>query len=201
MINVQDILKLHREMVVRWHGQDVDNPYDDLLGVVCQQFSYNFRLWHEEDIARSPDASDARIAQVKRNIDGLNQQRNDWIEKIDDRLTEMLAANNVALLPEAKLNSETSGSVMDRLSILALRIYHMEEQVQRSDATTEHVEACQGKLAICLLQLDDLSTSLRELLDDIFAGRKHHKTYRQLKMYNDPSLNPYLYQAQQRVEE
>jgi hypothetical protein len=201
MINVQDILKLHREMVVRWHGQDVDNPYDDLLGVVCQQFSYNFRLWHEEDIARSPDASDARIAQVKRNIDGLNQQRNDWIEKIDDRLTEMLAANNVTLLPEAKLNSETSGSVMDRLSILALRIYHMEEQVQRSDATTEHVEACQGKLAICLLQLDDLSTSLRELLDDIFAGRKHHKTYRQLKMYNDPSLNPYLYQAQQRVEE
>ena len=201
MINVQDILKLHREMVVRWHRQDVDNPYDDLLGVVCQQFSYNFRLWHEEDIARSPDASDARIAQVKRNIDGLNQQRNDWIEKIDDRLTEMLAANNVALLPEAKLNSETSGSVMDRLSILALRIYHMEEQVQRSDATTEHVEACQGKLAICLLQLDDLSTSLRELLDDIFAGRKHHKTYRQLKMYNDPSLNPYLYQAQQRVEE
>jgi hypothetical protein len=201
MINVQDILKLHREMVVRWHGQDVDNPYDDLLGVVCQQFSYNFRLWHEEDIARSPDVSDARIAQVKRNIDGLNQQRNDWIEKIDDRLTEMLAANNVALLPEAKLNSETPGSVMDRLSIMALRIYHMEEQVQRSDATAEHVEACQGKLAICLLQLDDLSTSLRELLDDIFAGRKHHKTYRQLKMYNDPSLNPYLYQAQQPVEE
>jgi hypothetical protein len=198
MINVQDILKLHREMVVRWHGQDVDNPYDDLLGVVCQQFSYNFRLWHEEDIARSPDASDARIAQVKRNIDGLNQQRNDWIEKIDDRLTEMLAANNVALLPEAKLNSETPGSVMDRLSIMALRIYHMEEQVQRSDATTEHVEACQGKLAICLLQLDDLSTSLRELLDDIFAGRKHHKTYRQLKMYNDPSLNPYLYDRTQR---
>ncbi len=201
MIDVQVILKLHREMVVRWHGQDVDSPYDDLLGVVCQQFSYNFRLWHEEDIARSPDVSDTRIAQVKRNIDGLNQQRNDWIEKIDDRLTEMLAANNVTLLPEAKLNSETPGSVMDRLSILALRIYHMEEQVQRSDATAEHVEACQRKLAICMLQLDDLSTSLSELLDDIFAGRKHHKTYRQLKMYNDPSLNPYLYQAEQRTEE
>lgn len=199
MIDVQEILKLHREMVVRWHEQDVDNPYDGLLGVVCQQFSYNFRLWHEEDIARSPDAGDERIAQVKRNIDGLNQQRNDWIEKIDDRLTEMLAAENVEPQPEARLNTETPGSVMDRLSILALRIYHMEEQVQRSDATAEHVDACQRKLAVCLLQLDDLSTSLQQLLDDIFAGRRRHKTYRQFKMYNDPALNPYLYQARQKA--
>jgi hypothetical protein len=199
MVDVQAIRQLHRDMVVRWHQQEVDNPYDGLLSAVCQQFSFNFRLWHEEDIARSPDADDSRIAQVKRNIDRLNQQRNDWIEKIDDRLTEMLAAEGVQPQSAARLNTETPGSVIDRLSILALRIYHMEEQIQRSDATPQHVAACQEKLAVCLMQQDDLSTSLGELLDDLRAGRKRHRTYRQLKMYNDPSLNPYLYQAKQQA--
>jgi len=198
-LNVQEINRLHRDMVVRWHQQDVDYPYEGLLGIVCKQFSFNFLLWHEEDIARSPNEPDHRIAQVKRNIDGYNQQRNDWIEKIDDAISEILAANKTEAPADAPLNTETPGSVIDRLSILTLRIYHLEEQAGRSDATTDHIEKVKQKLAVCLVQQEDLSNSLTELLADIFAGRKRHRTYRQFKMYNDPTLNPYLYQAEKRL--
>jgi hypothetical protein len=199
MIDVKRITDLHRDLVVRWHDQEIDSPYDGLLGLVCQQFSFNFRLWHEEDIARSPTASDAQIAQVKRNIDRLNQQRNDYIEEIDDHLTKMLKQQGVTPAEDARLNTETPGSVIDRLSILALRTYHMEEQVGRPDADAKHVEKCRHKLAVCHVQHADLSRSLSELLDDIFAGRKRHKTYRQLKMYNNPELNPAIYEAEQRA--
>ncbi len=199
MIDVGQINKLHRAMVVRWHLQDVDNTYDGLHGVVCQQFSFNFQLWHEEDVARSHEVSDARIAEVKRAIDGFNQRRNDWIEKIDDWFTADLETKNITAADDARLNTETPGSVIDRLSILALRIYHLEEQAVRSDATAEHVESVRRKLAVCFVQQEDLSQSLSELLEDIYAGRKRHRTYRQFKMYNDPTLNPYLYKSQQRL--
>ena len=198
MIDVRQITDMHRETVARWHAQEIDNPHDGFLGIACQQHSFNYQLWHEEDIARSPDVGDARIAQVKRAIDRFNQQRNDWIEKLDDAITDLLQQRGVTAADGARLNTETPGSVIDRLSILALRIYHLDEQLQRTDATPQHIEAVQRKLAVCLAQHDDLSTSLAELLEDIFAGRKRHRTYRQFKMYNDPTLNPYLYQAQQR---
>ncbi|HUE70734.1 MAG TPA: DUF4254 domain-containing protein [Pirellulaceae bacterium] len=194
-IHLADITRLHREQVVRWHERDVDNPYDGLLGIACRQMSYNFLLWHEEDVARSRDVSDARIAQVKRAIDGYNQQRNDWIEKLDDWITERLAEFSIAPADDAPQNTETLGSTIDRLSILALRIYHLEEQRDRADATAEHRESVSRKLAVALLQLEDLSRAAQQLADDLFAGRKRHKTYRALKMYNDPTLNPYLYQA------
>jgi hypothetical protein len=199
MINVQQIANLHREMVLRWHEQEIDFPFDAILGIVCRQHSYNFLLWHEEDIARSPDVGDARIAQVKRSIDRYNQQRNDWIEKIDDWITEDLQQQGIQPQERAALNTETPGSAIDRLSILALRIYHLEEQTQRSDASVQHIQSVANKLAICRLQHHDLSTSLSQLLDDISTGRKRHKTYRQFKMYNDPTLNPYLYQPQKRA--
>jgi hypothetical protein len=198
MLDIDAISKLHRAMVVHWHSNPIDNPYRDFLSLVCQQFSFNFQLWHEEDIARSLEVSDAEIARVKRSIDRFNQQRNDAIEKLDDWITERLAELNIAAAEQAPLNTETLGSVIDRLSILALRIYHLEEQTQRTDATAEHVASVERKLAIALVQQDDLTQSLRELATDIFAGRKRHKTYRQMKMYNDPALNPYLYQARQR---
>ena len=196
-IDIAQITRLHRDLVIRWHAQDVDNPHDGLLGIVCQQMSYNFLLWHEEDIARSRDVSDARIAQVKRAIDKYNQQRNDWIEKIDDWITARLAELHVAPAADSRQNTETLGSTIDRLSILALRIYHLAEQRDRADATAEHRESVSRKLAIALAQLDDLSGAAQELADDLIAGRKRHKTYRALKMYNDPALNPYLYQARQ----
>ncbi len=199
MIDVKQVNELHRTTVALWHEQQVTNPYDGVMGIVCKQHSFNFLLWHEEDIARSPDEGDARIARVKRSIDRLNQQRNDWIEKIDDWITDYLAQHDVEADHDAPLNTETPGSVIDRLSILALRVYHLEEQVQRKDTSADHIKSVQQKIAVCLLQQHDLSTSLAELLDDIAAGRKRHRTYRQFKMYNDPTLNPYLYKAQKRL--
>ena len=199
MIDVRQITDLHRRSVDRWHQCEIDNRFDGLLRLVSTQLSFNFLLWHEEDVARSPDVGDARIAEVKRAIDRYNQNRNDWIERIDDWITDELARRDVVPAPGAAMNTETPGSVIDRLAILALRIYHLEEQARRADAAPEHVDKARRRLAVCLEQLDDLSTSLAQLLIDVLAGRKRHKTYRQLKMYNDPSMNPYLYKAQKRL--
>lgn len=199
MIDIHEVTRMHRETVERWHHEDIDNPYSGILELVCRQHSWNFLLWHEEDIARSPDVGDARIAEAKRKIDRYNQLRNDGIEKVDDALTDRLAAQRVPVDSAAPLNTETPGSAIDRLSILSLRIYHMAEQAQRTDSTPEQLRSVERKLALCLEQLDDLSNSTSALLHDIFSGRKRHKTYRQMKMYNDPNLNPYLYQARQRA--
>lgn len=193
MIDVKSILDLHHSMVVRWHAQPVDNLYDGVLGVICSQHSYNFMLWHEEEIAHNPEASDARVAQVKRTIDRYNQLRNNWIEKVDDWITEQLTRRGVAPQADARQNTETSGSVIDRLSVLALRIYHLEEQEARTDVPASHIESVRGKLAIARTQRQDLTLSLEQLLDDIAAGRKRHKTYRALKLYNDPALNPRVF--------
>lgn len=198
MIDVPAVTTMQRDMVVRWHQHAVDVPYDGLLGIACQQHAFNFQLWHEEDVARSPDVGDARIAQVKRAIDRFNQQRNDWIEKLDDWITDWLQQHHVEPAAGARLNTETPGSVIDRLSILALRVFHLQEQTERADASPEHVESVQRKLAVCFVQQEDLSQALTELLDDIAGGRKRHRTYRQFKMYNDPALNPYLYKARQK---
>jgi hypothetical protein len=193
MFDVAQITTLQRTMVERWHSQDVFNPHRDLLYLVCEQHKFNFLLWHEEDIARSADVGDSRIAAVKRAIDGYNQQRNDAIERIDDFLIRALAERGVKPSASARLNTETPGSTIDRLSILALRLYHMQEQADRADATPEHVARALDRLAILRVQHEDLSTALDELLTDLAAGKKRLKIYRQFKMYNDPQLNPYLY--------
>ena len=200
MINVKDIVTLQTETVARWHEEPIDNPYDGLQKAVCTQHQFNFKLWHQEDIARSRDVTDEKIAEVKRAIDGFNQQRNDWIEKVDDFITMMLESSGVETEQDARLNTETPGSVCDRLSILSLRIYHMQEQLEREDVDQDHLNSVIQKIAVCRLQQDELSNSLQELVDDIFAGRKRHRTYRQLKMYNDPSLNPYLYKNQKQKQ-
>ncbi len=196
MIDVEAIRQLHSATVERWHAEPIDNPYDGFLHAVCQQHQFNFLLWHEEDIARSESAGDAKIAAVKRAIDGYNQQRNDWIERLDMWLSVELKRLGVALRDDARLNTETPGSAIDRLSILALRIFHLDEQACRTDASPLHRQTAADKLAICQSQRTDLAHSLAELIDDISQGRKHLKVYRQLKMYNDPAMNPYLYQAQ-----
>jgi len=197
MIDVRAILDLHETTVARWHEQETDNPYEGFLCAVCHQHQQNFRLWHQEDIARSPDVTDVAIAGVKRAIDKLNQQRNDLIERLDDCLLAELAVAGVHPQSEAALNTETPGSVIDRLSIMALRLYHMEEQAHRADATEAHVAKVKARLEVLHEQHHDLAASLSQLLDDIFAGRKQLKVYRQFKMYNDPTLNPYLYTAKQ----
>lgn len=193
MINVKDVLDLHQNMVARWHTQDIDNPYAGALGIVCSQHSFNFLLWHQEEIAHNPEASDSRVAQVKRAIDRYNQQRNDWIEKVDDWITQALSEKGIQPQPDARQNTETPGSVIDRLSVLALRIFHLEEQEQRQDVPSTQTELVRAKLNTARIQRGDLSTALEQLLEDIFSGRKRHKTYRALKLYNDPKLNPRVF--------
>ena len=195
MMNVKEITDLHASTVALWHTEEISNPYTGFLHAVCSQHTFNFLLWHEEDIARSKDVGDERIAAVKRAIDGYNQKRNDGIESLDAYLLRELERLQVTPQAVARQNTETPGSAIDRLSILALRRYHMQEQADRTDAGDEHRAKARQKLEILAEQHHDLSTSLQELLDDIFAGRKRLKVYFQFKMYNDPALNPQLYQS------
>lgn len=201
MIDVQTILDLQKKTVDRWHRRSVDNQYDGVFHTICQQHAFNFLLWHEEDIARCPNAADSKIAEVKRAIDQYNQSRNDWIEKIDDAITEMTVANGVAPRTDAPMNTETPGSAIDRLSIMSLRLYHLNEQLERTNITAEHRASVEQKIAVCQVQQRDLAAALQSLLNDIAAGEKRHNTYRQFKMYNDPTLNPYLYEADEKKAE
>ena len=153
----------------------------------------NRELWDQEDEARRTDAPDSAIAANKRAIDALNQRRNDAVERIDEILLARLA--NVNPEPGAWLNSETAGSIVDRLSILALKVHHMHAQTVRTDATREHVESCRAKLARLVVQRDDLGGCLDALLERATQGRAYWRVYRQFKMYNDPALNPWLYGA------
>ncbi len=194
VIDVDEILCMHASAVERWHQLEIDNPYTGFMHIACHQCSLNYRLWHQEDIARSPHAADVELAQVKRTIDKLNQQRNDHIELMDDWIAVALQRTGVCAADGARLNTETPGSVVDRLAILALRIFHLDEQLQRDDVDAAHRQSVQAKLATCREQRVDLALSLTQLLGEISSGCKRHKTYRQCKMYNDPTLNPYLYQ-------
>jgi hypothetical protein len=200
MIDVSALIELHRVTVHRWHQQaEPDNPYHGFLKLVCSQHQCNYLLWHEEDIARDPAAGAEQIAQVKRNIDRLNQARNDHIEQLDDALLRKLEAAKVQPRPDTPLATETPGSAIDRLSILALRIFHMEEQAGRGDADEGHRRAAGQKLAILHEQHRDLSRSLGELVADVASGVKRLKVYRQFKMYNDPALNPRIYNSPRRA--
>jgi hypothetical protein len=160
-----------------------------------EQHRSNFDLWHEEDKARDPNADDAVIAAVKRRIDKLNQKRNDLIECLDEVLRRSLSAADVRPAKDAPWNTETPGAVFDRLSIAALRIFHMREQTVRRDASVKHRKNCVKKLNFLTRQRKDLELALKELLDDLAVGRKQLKLYKQHKMYNDPTLNPTLYRA------
>ena len=193
--NVAELTQLQIETVARWHHDPISNPYEGIKQLICKQHEYNYRLWHEEDTARSPTANDQEIANVKRAIDKLNQARNDMIEKVDDAITGLLCQAGVMPDADATINTETAGSAIDRLSIMALRLYHYREQSERDDIDAEQREKVRDRLSLCEQQHADLSHSLQQLLDEIFSGRKQHKTYRQMKMYNDPSLNPAIYQS------
>lgn len=148
--------------------------------------------WHLEDIIRDPHIDPVEALALKRRIDRSNQDRTDLVEQIDSYFRQHFS--DVTPLPDARLNTESPAWAVDRLSILALKIFHMREQTERQDATPEHRQRCQEKLNILLEQQRDLSTAIDQLLDDIKAGHKYMKVYRQMKMYNDPSTNPVLYQ-------
>jgi len=147
--------------------------------------------WHLEDIIRDPHINPAEALGLKRRIDRSNQDRTDLVEEIDSYFRQLYSG--VKILPDARLNTESPAWAVDRLSILALKIYHMREQVERTDASAEHIAKCQEKLNILLEQQKDLSLAIDQLLEDIQEGRKYMKVYRQMKMYNDPATNPVLY--------
>lgn len=147
--------------------------------------------WHMEDIIRDPDIDPVEALVLKRRIDKSNQDRTDMVEELDTYFREKYSA--VVPQPDATINTESPAWAIDRLSILALKIYHMREQAERTDADAEHRAKCQAKLNVLLEQQVDLGTAINQLLDDIAAGRKYMKVYRQMKMYNDPSTNPILY--------
>lgn len=147
--------------------------------------------WHFEDIIRDPNIDPAEALVLKRRIDKSNQDRTDLVEKIDSYFYTLY--HGVEAKADATINTESPAWAVDRLSILALKIYHMQEQVDRTDATPEHKAQCQKKLDVLLEQRVDLSTAIDQLIADFEAGRKYMKVYKQMKMYNDPSTNPVLY--------
>jgi hypothetical protein len=177
-----------------------EDKFDDALQglagfkkLIGQEHLSNFRLWHEEDRARRRDVSNEVIAQVKRNIDALNQERNDLIEQMDERILKTFLGDMGEGVLQPPYNTETPGSGIDRLSILSLKLYHMREQTKRDDVDGDHRTLCEHKYRSLLEQRDRLVSSVGELLDEVRAGRKGLYVYRQFKMYNDPKLNPELY--------
>ena len=196
LFETKELLKQQLQEVEQWHSflpqADFSEPTDFPV-LVSTQHQLNFELWHQEDMARDPDVSDSKIASVKRAIDVLNQRRNDLIERMDQFLVNILFTGNVKNDAEAEMNSETPGSMIDRLSINALKIYHMDEEILREEVTAEHRNKCAGKLSVPQEQRKDLEQCLSKLLADLSSGEKRLKVYQQMKMYNDESLNPVLY--------
>ena len=171
----------------------VNNPYER------ESIEYSLYLkcwidtvqWHLEDIIRDPHIDPNDALALKRRIDRSNQDRTDLVEDIDSYFRRLY--HDVKPLPDARLNTESPAWAVDRLSILALKIWHMREQTERKDASPEHIAKCQAKLGVLLEQQVDLSTAIDQLMEDIAEGRKYMKVYRQMKMYNDPATNPVLY--------
>ena len=184
-------VQLYHEM------DDVDtvpvNPFDE--GTIEHTlFAKNWIdavQWHLEDIIRDPEIDPVEALALKRRIDRSNQDRTDMVEEIDTYFREL--DKDVTPLPDATINTESPAWALDRLSILALKIYHMDAEVTRPDASAEHVEKCRAKLRVLLEQREDLTSAIDRLLADIAAGRKYMKVYRQMKMYNDADTNPVLY--------
>ena len=176
----------------------VKNPFEkDTLEFLFYEKNYVDTVqWHLEDIVRDPFINPTEGIELKRRIDKSNQVRTDFVEQIDDYFLALYSA--ITPSQNATLNTESPAWAIDRLSILMLKIYHMREETLRADATAEHISKCQLKLNVLLEQQDDLSNSIDELLRDMESGAKKMKVYRQMKMYNDPALNPVLYNTKEK---
>ncbi len=195
MESLKQINRLQQSRISEWHRQQPQINSQGLLKEIEEQHLQNYLLWHEEDIARDPDVSNDEIARVKRSIDQLNQKRNDLIEQIDESILAGLSAEGVEMHPNCPMNSETPGGMIDRCSIMALKIYHMDEQAQRADVNESHLKQANEKVKILQNQREDLLGCLMQLIDDIRSGKRHYKLYHQFKMYNDPTLNPQIYKS------
>lgn len=174
-----------------WAKRETPGHSEGVWQVIELNHRFNCLLWDEEDLARRRQVPDSDIAANKRAIDGYNQKRNDAIERIDEVLLRQLASS--PLKPGARLNSETAGSMIDRLSILSLKVHHMRLQTLRTEAGQAHVDNCRARLSRFIEQRGDLAGCLDRLLAEAARGEAGFKIYRQFKMYNDPNLNPAVY--------
>ena len=195
-MKANDLFKLFEQQIIEYHKTDnVDapqhNPFLDgtFEAVLWEKSWVDTVQWHLEDLVRPDDVDPVYALQLKRRIDRSNQHRTDLVERIDDHY--FMQFKDIALKPDVRLNTETPAWAVDRLSILALKIYHFQIEANRGDEA--HRAKCQAKLDTLLTQRADLTTAIDQLLDDLAAGRRQMKLYRQMKMYNDPSLNPSLY--------
>lgn len=191
--------KIFQEVIEKYHvkdsvDQEFENPYDSenelLEHLLYRKCWIDTVQWHYEDIIRDQNIDPVAALELKRKIDASNQDRTDTVEYIDSYFLEKF--KDVEPNEDATINSESPAWAIDRLSILALKIYHMDEEANREDASQEHQMKCKVKLDVLLEQRVDLSTAINQLLEDIAAGRKYMKVYKQMKMYNDDELNPVL---------
>lgn len=198
-MNVQHWIEIFQQSIHNYHLKDhvdteIENPYpqDSLEHLLYLKNWVDTVQWHLEDIIRDPQIDPVEALKIKRRIDSSNQRRTDLVEFIDSWFFKEYL--NVKVGEGATFNTETPAWALDRLSILELKIYHMHSEAVREGATPEHKAACQTKLDVLLAQHVDLSTAIQQLLDDIASGKKYMRVYKQMKMYNDESLNPVLYQ-------
>ena len=193
--NANRIFNQSIEEYHRWDDVDhpIENPYTpgSIEHLLYHKNWIDTVQWHLEDIIRDPAIDPVEALKIKRRIDKSNQDRTDMVEYVDSYLLEKY--KDIKPVAAARLNTETPAWAIDRLSILALKIYHMAREAERTDVDEAHHAACQKKLDVLLAQQVDLSGAIEELIEDIEAGRKYMKTYKQMKMYNDPALNPVLY--------
>lgn len=196
-LKAQSVVSIFQDSIKDWHKEEKpsENPYPSatLDHLLYKKNQIDTIQWHIEDEIRRPDLPADKLVGFKRQIDRLNQERTDTVELIDDAIANL--CHGIEKKPGAKMNSETPAWLIDRMSILELKIYHMQEQTERKDASAEHLETCKNKLSVLLEQRKDLTQCLDELLDDIKEGQRYFKVYRQMKMYNDKNLNPALYSS------
>ena len=196
LLNASQVILLHDRCTAAWH-QEIPAVAASLAGferVVAEQHLANFELWHAEDTARTPQASDHDLARTKRFIDSANQRRNDLTEQCDALLLEFLNRQNLPARG-AELHSESPGLILDRLSILSLKLFHTREEIDRPGAPPGHAARNEERLRILAEQRDDLAAALDRLWQQVLNGERSFKLYRQLKMYNDPALNPAVYRS------
>ncbi len=193
---------IFQESIDTYHVEDhvdqpFENPYDkdDIAHLLYRKNWIDTVQWHYEDLIRDPEIDPEEALDLKRKIDASNQDRTDLVEYIDSYFLNKY--RDVSVASDAQINTESPAWAIDRLSILALKIYHMKEEAGRLDATDAHRSACERKLAVLEEQKKDLSTAIDQLLEDIASGRKYMKVYKQMKMYNDEDLNPVLRERKQ----
>ena len=192
---IQKITEVTIQSILDWHKEQKPsvNPYQesDFLHLIYKKNQIDTIQWHIEDEIRRPDLPAEELVKFKREIDKLNQNRTDTVELLDDMLFQIF--KDIKKDENARMNSETPAWLLDRMSILELKIYHMEEEANRKNADSIHINKCTEKLNILLEQRKDLQKCFEDLTDDLFSGKKYMKVYRQMKMYNDEKLNPSLY--------